>query len=415
MSDELENPPADTSDPVLSEEPPAQPVKKATASRFRCGGCSADLAFEPVDGTLTCPYCGRKEQIPKSADEVVEHSYERFLQEPRATAPIAEGALEVECDGCGAKIEFIPPEVAARCNFCGREIVAQPKAADPMIAPEGVLPFLITSPNAAELITGWISSRWFAPSGLKRLARQEKIGGIYLPFWTYDSQTTSFYSGERGEYYYTTESYTTTENGRSVRRTRRVRHTRWYPAEGQVARFFDDVVVPATQSVQPARLDQLEPWDLDQVVPYDPAYLAGFKAHRYETELVAGFERGKEIMAAQIEQDVREDIGGDEQRVTDIRTSFGQVTFKHLLLPVYLAAYNFNHKTYQVMVNARTGEVVGERPYSIWKIFAAIILCFIIGFGIMQLSVKTNSSPRIEIQSETCPGMLRDSDGRCLF
>ena len=39
-----------------------------------------------------------------------------------------------------ALVVFEPPEVAGACSFCGMMIVAQPKAADPMIAPDGVLP-----------------------------------------------------------------------------------------------------------------------------------------------------------------------------------------------------------------------------------------------------------------------------------
>ncbi len=78
-------------------------------------------------------------------------------------------------------------------------------------------------------------------------------------------------------------------------------------------------------------------------------------------------------MASIIEQDVREDIGGDEQRIDNISTSYSAVTFKHILLPVYIGAYRFREKVYQVMVNARTGEVQGDRPYSFWKIFFFVL------------------------------------------
>jgi hypothetical protein len=66
---------------------------------------------------------------------------------------------------------------------------------------------------------------------------------------------------------------------------------------------------------------------------------------------------------------VRRGIGGDEQRVESIKTSYSAITFKHLLLPVYVGAYRFGEKVCQVVVNGRTGEVQGERPYSFWKIF----------------------------------------------
>jgi len=65
--------------------------------------------------------------------------------------------------------------------------------------------------------------------------------GVYLPFWTYDTNTTSYYTGERGEYYYVTETYYERDaQGNQVARTRQVRHTRWYSASGTVSRWFDE-------------------------------------------------------------------------------------------------------------------------------------------------------------------------------
>ena len=149
--------------------------------------------------------------------------------------------------------------------------------------------------------------------------------------------------------------------------------TAWSPAGGQVARRFDDVLVPATKSVNEARLNALEPWDLPALCAYDPEYLAGFKAQRYQVELPAGFEKAKQVMEGVITQDVRRDIGGDEQRIDHVDTATSNETFKHLLLPVWIGAYRFQGKVFQVVVNARTGEVQGERPYSAAKISLLVI------------------------------------------
>jgi DNA-directed RNA polymerase subunit RPC12/RpoP len=347
----------------------------AQAHRYICPGCGADLLFEPQDGSLTCPYCNRKEVIPQSSTEVVERSYEEYLSAPsNKMATMAANALEVKCAGCGATVTFTPPEVAGECAFCGNPIVAQPQAADPLVAPEAVLPFQITRKQADESIKQWLSSRWFAPNALKKMAYREGVSGIYLPHWTYDAHTLSYYSGERGEHYYVTENYTETDaQGNTVQRSRQVQRTHWYSASGQVQRWFDDVLVTATKSVHKQRLESLGAWDLNMLKPYDPAFLSGFKAQRYEVELAEGFEDAKQQMASVIDSDVRSDIGGDEQRVHDIQTSYSGITFKHILLPIYLGAYRFNQKVYQVMVNARTGLVQGERPYSFWKIFFFVL------------------------------------------
>jgi len=220
----------------------------------------------------------------------------------------------------------------------------------------------------------WIATRWFAPNALKKMAEQEGIAGVYLPFWTYAADTASRYSGARGVHYFETEYFTTTDsNGNQVQQSRQVMRTAWSPAGGEVARRFDDVLVPATKSVNEARLNALEPWDLPALCAYDPEYLAGFKAQRYQIELPAGFEKAKQVMEGLITQDVRRDIGGDEQRIDHVDTATSNETFKHLLLPVWIGAYRFQGKVFQVVVNARTGEVQGERPYSAIKIAMLVI------------------------------------------
>lgn len=345
--------------------------------RYPCPGCAADLEFDPRAGRLKCPYCGTEAPVPAEAlsRTIHEHDLHTYLTpETVHLARLAENAVEVACDSCGAITEFTPPEVAGFCPFCAAKIVAQPVAADPLIAPEGVLPFAIPKKDAVVAMKKWLGTRWFAPSALKNMARQDGIYGVYLPYWTYDAQTVSRYSGERGEHYYETERYSETDqNGRIVWKERQVQKTRWYRASGTVARLFDDVLVPATRSVSELRLNGLEPWDLQALVPYEPAYLSGFKAQRYQLDLGSGNEKAQQIMSGVIHFDVLQDIGGDEQRVHSVNTDYSAETFKHLLLPVWIAAYRFKGKVFQVLINARTGEVQGERPYSLWKIAALVL------------------------------------------
>ena len=348
--------------------------------QFPCPSCGADLLYEPRDGFLTCPYCGHKDAIPQSAAEVVERSFEQYLRvRPEQMGQLASNALEVQCQSCGAKSLFMPPEVAGRCEFCGVQIVAQAKSADPIVAPEGLLPFALAQPDVTAKLRGWLSSRWFAPNGLKQFAEPEAIHGIYIPFWTYDTNTTTYYTGQRGDHYYVTETYYEKDSqGNQVQRTRQVQHTRWSAASGTVSRWFDDVLIPATVSLSSNRLRALEPWDLAELKPYNPAFLSGFKAQRYQVDLAQGFEHVKQVIAGQIESDVRQDIGGDVQTIDDLATHYSGVTFKHLLLPVYAGAYRFNNKVYQIVVNARTGEIQGDRPYSVWKILLFVAFLFVV-------------------------------------
>jgi len=67
--------------------------------------------------------------------------------------------------------------------------------------------------------------------------------------------------------------------------------------------------------------------------------------------------------------------------VSSARSAYNDITYKHMLLPVWVCAYRWNNKAYQILINARTGEVFGERPYSAWKIamlVAAILVAVLV-------------------------------------
>lgn len=351
----------------------------ARSHHYRCPGCGAELIFQPSHSSLRCEYCGRQERIPATLEAVNERSFEEYLK-PRAAQlkTITTNACEVQCSSCGATTAFTPPEVAGKCDFCGAKIVAQSKSADPLVAPEAVLPFRVTPMLAAEAVRRWLNGLWFAPNALKKFASQESISGVYLPYWTYDAQTISYYTGRRGEHYFETEHYTTTDQqGNRVERTRQIRKTRWHHASGKVFRRFDDILIPASVALSATRLSALEPWDLNQLVAFEPAYLLGFKAQRYQVDLKRGFEQARAGATTVISSDIRRDIGGDEQQIDQQRTHYSGVTFKHILLPVYVGAYRYRQQVYQVLINGRTGEVQGDRPYSFWKIFFLILFILI--------------------------------------
>jgi DNA-directed RNA polymerase subunit RPC12/RpoP len=359
-------------------------IEKENINRFLCPNCAANMSFDAAIGKLLCPYCGYAKEIESSLN-VEEKSYEAFLRpDANQLQPMARDAMQVNCSTCGAIVQFTPPDTATECAFCGGKIVAQPKSADPLIAPEGVLPFKVTQKEADSALKIWLASRWFAPSKLKEFARPDKLSSVYIPYWTYDADSYSTYAGERGEYYYETQSYT--ENGE--RKTRQVRKTRWYSASGAVDVRFDDVCVPATQSLSEKHLNELEPWDLEALKTYEPAYLSGHKAQTYQISLPQGFEAFKGIAGSQINYAVRRDIGGDEQRVHNVSTNFSAITFKHILLPVYAGAYNFNSKIFQIVINARTAEVQGERPYSWIKILLFVLFIIIIILILAALFAK---------------------------
>jgi hypothetical protein len=108
-------------------------------------------------------------------------------------------------------------------------------------------------------------------------------------------------------------------------------------------------------------------------VSFDIKYLSGFVTEKYQIDLTEGFGEAKRTMENQMWNLALRNIGGDDQRIITINTNFENITFKHILLPAYISSYNYKGKLYRFLVNARTGEVQGERPWSSSKIALAIV------------------------------------------
>ena len=370
--------------PPVPEE--ALPTPVGTQRQFPCKDCGANLVFAPGTSHLKCPYCGSENEIPTDAGAAVQEQDFRATLADLASHKDTVDAMLVKCTACGAESHFGSNVVADKCPFCGHPIVAT-ASSKRLIRPQSLLPFHITQEQAASSFRQWVSSRWFAPTALRRDAARSRITGAYTPAWTYDSNTISDYTGQRGDDYWDTESYTTMENGRSVRKTRQVRRTRWRYASGRVFNNFDDVLVLASNSLPRKCADALEPWDLKNLVTYRDEYLSGFVAESYQVDLAQGFEVARGIMDGHIRASINRDIGGDHQRIDWVNTYYNDIRFKHALLPLWISAYEFHGKTYRFLVNARTGEVQGERPYSAWKItllvlgILAVVLILIILFN----------------------------------
>lgn len=361
---------------------------------FPCDSCGADFEFNIGEQKLKCPFCGFEKDVELAEDsEVVEQDYHAMLErivefrelDEKAKASETEGASdcsEVRCDSCSGVVVFTGTLTSTECPYCGSPIQRENvHTATKRVPVDGVLPFLVERSTVQGKLKDWVKSRWFAPGDFKKRGAQGKFNGVYLPYWTFDSLTFNAYSGERGENY--TVRVGTGKNKRTETRTR------WYPASGRFQRFFDDVLVVASQGFPESYIIALEPWPLTECVPFTQQYLAGYLARTYDIELDRGFEQGKKRIDNAILSDVRGRIGGDKQRVHSVKSRYDAVTYKHLLLPVYLMTYRFKNKPYRIFVNAVTGEIQGQRPYSWVKILMAIlagVLAIIAAFVIFNMA-----------------------------
>lgn len=352
-----------TSGPVATEA--------GRSKAFPCDQCGGELQFTVDVQTLACPYCGNAQALDAEHGAAVEEQdldamLARLSEVRDAGRHDEEGFREITCDACAGTSRFSGTLESSECVYCGVPLQSEnAHAAEHRVPVDGVLPFRIDRRQAMANLRAWVKKLWFAPGKFIQRGVRGKFQGVYLPFWTFDAMTDVQFVGQRGDHYYVTEG--------SGDNKRRVRKTRWRTVSGAFRRFFDDVTVNAGTGLHEKRIAALEPWPFEDLKPFDPALLAGFVSRTYDIELPDGFRAARGMIDEAIRAEVRGRIGGDVQRIQKVDAAYGALTFKHLLLPVWMLTYRFKNKAYHVLVNAATGEVQADRPYSILKIALAVI------------------------------------------
>ena len=359
---------------------PGESIDSGKGRTFPCDRCGADLVLSVGEQSLQCPYCAAIKQIEPPAEvPIVERDYlraiERLKRLREKTSHDEESSITehaIRYSSCGADVIFQGTLTSSQCPYCAsplqRDNIHDSVSRLPV---DGVLPFLVPQTQAAANLRNWVKSLWWAPNEFLKQGANGKFNGVYMPYFTYDAATQTRFSGQRGDTYFVTVG-----EGNNRRTEQRIR---WSYREGAFNRFFDDVMMIAATKQHLDLVEALEPWPLDQLMSFTPEVLAGFFSRTYDVELEDGFRGARQRMEAALSLEVRQRIGGDVQQVDSQQTNYSAVTFKHILLPVWLLAYRYQNKTYQVMMNAATGEVSGQRPYSWVKItFAAMLIAIVV-------------------------------------
>lgn len=365
------------------------PAAEAAPSdhRFACPSCGSELRFSPGAGKLVCDHCGHDESIEEHRGRIPELDL-RAVEHGGPPPAAMQEAPFVQCPNCGARVELGTDEHAGECPFCATPLVTDTGIAR-QIKPQAQLPFLIPESEARAAMSRWLGRLWFAPSDLVEYVRAGRaMQGVYVPYWTYDAETSTEYTGQRGTVHYESRPVSVVVNGREQTQMQQVARVAWRPASGRVARKFDDVLVLGSSSLPKRFTDALAPWDLSALSAYEPKFLAGFRAEGYTVPVEKAYGEAKEIMNGVIQADVRRDIGGDRQQIGRLSTEVGALTFKHVLLPVWLAAYRYRGKSFRFVVNGRTGTVQGERPYSTTKIALVVIIMLLLAAALAFVQVN---------------------------
>ena len=331
----------------------------------KCPNCGATVVFDPASGKMHCDYCGYTCELPsaEAENEICEMDFESAIH--TESFNWGEQKKEVQCKQCGAVTVYDALETAAVCPFCGSTSV-MPAATENTIAPGAVCPFTVTKDLAGERFTRWLKRKWFAPRKAKKSASPEAFQGVYLPYWTYDAQTTSNFTGRAGY------------DKRVKDRDGNVRtETTWRHVNGVYQEFFDDVTVMASKRQEGSGVSDCEPFDFSKLVPYSPQVLAGFVAERYSIGLQEGWDTAQRTIQSHLRSDIQSYIrrhwNADRADSVHFSTLYSNITYKYLLVPVWISSFKYKDKVYQFAVNGQTGKVGGKSPVSALRVILFIL------------------------------------------
>ncbi len=353
-------------------------IKQEQTERFLCPSCGGNMVFEPKKQKLVCLYCSKESEINSEKTDILEYDF--YSAENTKSKDWGNEKRIIKCESCGAETILDENSTAQFCAFCGSSHIIKTEETVGIV-PESLIPFVISKDKAGELFSNWIKKLFFAPRALKTSYNMNKMKGVYIPFWTYDSNTFSDYTAERGTYYYVTETHWEGQGDERKQVTKQVRKTSWSYTSGDYSKFFDDILINASAQINKDIIGKLEPFNLNDLVQYKPEFLSGFLAERYSVDLKSGWNLAQGKIESDLRNAIRQQIGGDEVRNLNFSTSYDAVKFKHILLPIWISAYIYKVKVYRFMINGQTGEVHGESPVSVVKVMLLILLIVAVAGG----------------------------------
>jgi tetratricopeptide (TPR) repeat protein len=324
----------------VSAQPVAPPTTEAApvqAQIFNCPSCGGLLKFEPQASHLRCQRCGTSHQVEarKVGGNEHEQSLARALLTGRAHHWPATHQL-VSCGPCGASSLLPPDQASTTCAYCGSDQVVAIHERRDMIEPQALLPFSLDHEQAERVVRAWLGEGFFTPRSLQHPAQPITLRPAYYPFWTFDAGLNMPWSA----------------------RVERGVRSGIYPFT------YDDVLVAGTGKLSPVDVARLGDYPTKEVVEYRPEFLAGWAAIMYDCTLADASIQARGWMIEESRRNVEDLVSHGEalQSFTTGQGTFIELTYKHVLLPLWVVSYKHADKEYHLLLNDQTRRIVGSRP-----------------------------------------------------
>lgn len=362
------------------------------------------MEFDVATQSLKCPNCNATREIKGNKEFVKEHKLTNDAKRQKKASEKTSSTMQ--CPSCGAIVEVEATSTAKDCPYCGTAFVLAKKQLSNVV-PDAILPFRIDKHKVGEIFRDWMKGRWLAPSELKNLYQQDKLQGIYIPYWTFDANAFASYHADGGKEY-------TVERKNEKGEIEKKIEVRWVPTGGTVKTFFDDVLVHASDKLDSYLIQSIKPFHTKNIPAYSPEYLSGYNSEVYTINLEDANKTAKQIMHSSLVDMAEKDVlrRFDRVRNVHIDEKYENETYKHIMLPIYATAYHYKNKTYTVLINGENGNISGEYPKSPVKIILLVfgilliisIFIFLCGFAPLKdkpTSMNTNAYETAYLELET--------------
>ena len=341
------------------QEIPFENEKDTVTSK--CDGCGANMVFDPETQMLKCPHCGSVKDFEKSS--VVEEI--DVLKAFSNGETWKDDSSVYRCENCGAVVVLASGQTATRCPYCETSHVVKSEETAGL-KPNAVYPFTVSRQNALEFSKKWAKSKLFAPRKFKKNLSEENFRGVYQPSFTFDSQTRSVYHGRIGK------RHTRTVGSGKNRRTET--YIVWRNISGTYDEFFNDVLINGDTTYSQNTLNKISPFNYSDIKVYGDEYLTGYMAKRSDRTVESCWDDAKSLIDGSIRRGILSRYVYDVVSYLNVSTTHQDVTYKYVLLPVYILNYRYGKKLYSVHINGNTGKVAGKSPVSPLRVLVAVLL-----------------------------------------
>lgn len=346
--------------------------KKVVTNMRKCNGCGSNMIFDPESQKLLCKHCGSTQSVNLT-------TYSREIDITSGFFMDNEWKNDendvFECDNCGAKVVLSRGETAKECPFCRTPHVVKISGLSG-VKPNAIIPFTITKEKANEYAGNWAKKGLFVSSRFKKSFKTKLLDGVYVPAFTFDSVTASSYNGKIG--------ITKTKTVGYGKNRRTVTYTEWRMIYGNFYRNYDDILTTGGSKFGQDSLDKISPYKTNASCQYEENFLLGYMAYHYDKGFEDCWSNAKSIIDKDIRRAILSQYHYDTLGFLDVKTSHSNVTFKYVMLPVYMGNYNFKGKNYNYSINGTTGKIYGKKPISALKVLGAVLagLSLVVGIGL---------------------------------